>query len=151
VILPATRIGTEGVIAVNTLRIAAPTLLIAAVLAVAALDANAQGARPDPAEVQQRIEQAKTRLNLTPDQQAKLRPVMEERARKMKAIRDKHAGDTSRSAKRAMFKEARPVQQEYEAQVKAILTEPQFKEWEEMRSEARAAMREQYRNKQSSE
>jgi Spy/CpxP family protein refolding chaperone len=128
------------------LRFAVITLFFAACV----LDASAQSARPDPQAVAQRIEQAKERLNLTPEQEAQLRPVMEERVRKLQEIRGRYAGDNSRKARRGMMKEARPVQEDYETKVKAILTEPQIAEWETMRKEARNEMKERYRNNQSS-
>lgn len=137
--------------AVRTIHEIAAVAVIAVGMAAFAVDVAAQPAGPDPELVAQRIEQAKARLNLTPEQEAQLRPAMEERARRMKEIRDKHAGDTSHKARREMLREARPVQEEYEAKVKAILTEPQFEEWEQMRKEARQQMREQYGNKRGSE
>ena len=55
------------------------------------------------------IEEAKSRLKLTPEQKPQLKPIVEDRNQKLKAIRDKYAGDSSRRAKRAMFKEAQPI------------------------------------------
>ncbi len=112
-------------------------LLAAGVLVAAARPAFTVEAMSS--EVAQRIAEAKTRLQLTPEQEAQLRPLIEERNQKLKAIRDRHAGDTSRSAKRAMFKEAKPVQTDYETKVRGILTDEQEKEWEAMRKEALAA------------
>ncbi len=103
-------------------------------------------ATPDTEVVQAVMEEAKARLKLTPDQEVQLKPVIEERTVKLKAIREKHAGDSSRSAKRAMFKEARPVMDEYQQNVRAILTDEQETEWEKMRDEARKRLKEQYRN-----
>ncbi len=118
-------------------------LLAAGVLVAAARPAIAADALSP--EAAQRLAEAKARLNLTPEQEAQLRPLVEERNQKLKAIRDRHAGDTSRSAKRAMFQEAKPVQADYEAKVRAILTDEQEKEWEAMRKEAMQRMREQHR------
>jgi hypothetical protein len=43
----------------------------------------------------------------------------------------------------AMFREARPVQEAYEKKVRGILNESQIEEWEKMRKEAKARIREQ--------
>ena len=101
---------------------------------------------PDPEVVRAALEEAKARLKLTPEQEAQLKPVIEDRTIKLKAIKEKHAGDTSRSAKRAMFKEARPVMDDYQQKVRAILTGEQEAEWEKMRDEARTHLKEQYRS-----
>jgi class 3 adenylate cyclase len=116
------------------------------VLAGSAWPVHAQATPPDSAQVEARMQEAKARLNLTPDQEAQLKPVMQERAQKMKGIRDKYAGDSSRKAKRAMFKEARPVQEDYERKVRAILTDSQEAEWKKMREEARQQMKERHRS-----
>jgi len=51
----------------------------------------------------------------------------------------------------AMFRDAKPIQQEYEKQVRAILTDEQEAEWEAMRKEAAQRMRERYRAGQAPE
>src|SRR5262245_21473023 len=100
---------------------------VAALVVVATTQAQdaAQGVSP---EITQRILEAKSRLGLTPSQEGKLQPLVEERNQKLKAIRDKYAGDTSRGAQRSMLQEAKPVQADYDTKVRAILTDPQEKE-----------------------
>ncbi|MBM4218585.1 MAG: hypothetical protein FJ171_02915 [Gammaproteobacteria bacterium] len=63
----------------------------------------------------------------------------------MKAIREKHAGDESRTDRRVMYHEARPVADEYQEKVRAILDDEQEAEWEKMRAEARERLKERYR------
>jgi hypothetical protein len=99
----------------------------------------------DPASFQTAIAEAKERLKLTPEQEAQLKPLIEERAAKLKAIRDKHAGDDSRRARRDMYREARPVADEYQEKVRAILNDEQEAEWEKMRAEAREQLKERHR------
>jgi hypothetical protein len=123
---------------------------------VAALVLVATAQAQDPvqgvsAEITERVLEAKSRLGLTPRQEDKLQPLVEERNQKLKAIRDKYAGDTSRAARRSMFREAKPVQADYDTKVRAILTGPQEKEWEAMRKEAAQRMVERYRSGQSPE
>ena len=66
-------------------------------------EAASQAAPHDIAAVQAAIAEAKARLNLTPAQEAQLKPLIEERTTRLKSIRDKHAGDDSRRAKREMW------------------------------------------------
>ena len=107
--------------------------------------AQSESATPDAARLQAVIAEAKARLKLTPEQEAKLRPLVEERTAKLKAIRDKHAGDDSRRARRAMYREARPVLDDYQEKVREILTPEQEAEWKKMRAEARERLKERYR------
>jgi len=111
---------------------------------------QALAAEVDTAQMQVRLQtalqEAKSRLNLTPEQVALLEPAFRERNAAIMAIRDKHAGDTSRSARMSMFREARPVEQAYEKKVRGILNESQVEEWEKMRKEAKARIKEQARS-----
>lgn len=107
--------------------------------------ATPESPQVDPATVQAAVDDAKARLKLTPEQEAQLKPLMEERAVKLKAIRDKHAGDDSRRARREMYREARPVAEDYQAKVRAILNDEQEAEWEKMRTEGRERLKERYR------
>jgi hypothetical protein len=99
----------------------------------------------DADTVQAALDEARARLRLTPEQEAAMKPLMEERAAKLKAIRDRHAGDDSRRARRDMFREARPVMDEYQAKVRTLLDEAQEAEWDKMRAEARERLKERYR------
>ena len=110
--------------------------------------AASQEPQVDPATVQAAIAEAKARLELTPEQEAQLKPLIEERAARLKAIRDKHAGDDSRRARRDMYREARPVAEDYQAKVRAILDDGQEAEWDKMRAEARERLKERYREGQ---
>ncbi len=114
-------------------------------LALSTTATGSETSQVDPAVIQAAITEAKARLKLTPEQEAELKPLIEERTAKLKAIRDKHAGDDSRRAKRAMYNEARPVMDDYQEKVRAILTDEQEAEWEKMRAEARERLKERYR------
>ncbi len=114
-------------------------------LALSVTTAWSETPQADPAVIQAAITEAKARLKLTPEQEAQLKPLIEERTAKLKAIRDKHAGDDSRRAKRAMYSEARPVLDDYQEKVRTILTDEQEVEWEKMRAEARERLKDRYR------
>jgi len=120
--------------------------LIAVMAMVGAGIALAQAPAADPAAIQATIEEAKARLKLSPEQETQLKPLVQDRNQKLKAIRDKYAGDKSRRAKRAMFKEAQPIVDNYQARVRTILDDPQEAEWEKMRAEAKERLKEQYKS-----
>ena len=117
----------------------------AILLASASFGVAAQQPAVDPAAIQAALQEARARLQLTPDQEAQLKPLIQERNEALKAIRDKHAGDDSRRARRAMFREAKPVVENYQARVRTILNDAQYDEWEKMRAEARERLKEQYK------
>lgn len=122
---------------------------IQAVVATAALlgavSALAQAPQGDTAAVQAMVEEAKARLNLTPEQETQIKPLMQRRNEALKAIRDKYAGENSRRARRAMFQEAQPVVENYHARLRTILNDAQYAEWEKMRDEARDRLKRQYK------
>jgi hypothetical protein len=96
---------------------------------------------PSAEEIQHRLEAAKARLNLTPEQEQRLRPIVEEEAKELRAIQQQYGGTTSRQDKRMALQEARAVQKESRAKLEGILTREQMSEWDEIRSEARARFR----------
>jgi hypothetical protein len=120
----------------------------ASVVLLTAIGATAGAQAVDPADVQAALEEARVRLGLSAEQEAALKPIFAERNARLKAIRDKHAGDDSRRARRKMFKDARPVMDDYQARVRAILDDSQEAEWEKMRAEAKARLKEQYKANQ---
>ena len=126
----------------NGIRAAAAAVF--ATIAVSGQSAHAQP--PDPAALEA-VELARARLGLTPEQESQLKPLVQERNQELKAIRDKYAGDDSRRARRAMFKEAEPVVENYQARVRTILNDAQYAEWEKMRAEARERLKAEYKRK----
>jgi len=119
--------------------------IFATVALLGAMSVLAQAPQVDPAEVLAAVEEAKARLQLTPEQEVQLKSLMQERNASLKAIRDRYAGDDSRRARRAMFQEARPVVENYQARVRTILNDTQYAEWEKMRDEARERLKDQYK------
>ena len=117
---------------------------LSAALAAAAAAAQQPQEEVSPA-LQAAVEEAKARLKLTPEQEAQLKVLRQECNEALKAIRDRHAGDRSRRARRAMFREAEPVIENYQARVRTILDDSQNAEWEKMRAEARDRLKERYK------
>jgi gas vesicle protein len=105
---------------------------------------HAQGTR-QPArspEVQQRIAQAKQRLQLTPEQETKLRALLQEEAQKLRAIRDKYANDTTLQGRGARSRELQAVQEDLRGKLQTVLSPAQLDEWDRMAAERRAQARE---------
>jgi len=94
------------------------------------------------AAAQQRLAQARERLQLSPEQENRLRALMQQEGQKLRVIRDKYAGDTSLRARGARSREARAVQEDFRAQLQDLLSPAQLDEWDRMAAEARAQARE---------
>jgi hypothetical protein len=127
----------------NGVRAATAAILVA--LAGVSAGAVAQQQAADPAALQAAFEEARARLKLTPEQEMQIKTLMQRRNEALKAIRDKYAGEDSRRARRAMFKEAQPVVENYLARVRTILDDAQYAEWEKIRDEARERLKQQYK------
>jgi hypothetical protein len=104
--------------------------------------AHAQGAAARSPEVQQRIAQAKQRLQLTPQQETQLRAILQEEAQKLRAIRDKYANDSTLQGRGARSRELQTVQEDLHAKLQGVLSPAQFDEWDRMAAERRAQARE---------
>jgi hypothetical protein len=116
------------------------TLIFATLLTFAGLTAQAQDPAPPPAA---RLEQLQKRLNLSEDQQSKIRPILIEEAMKLQDIRAKYEGQTSRRSRLKMLRDLRDVQQNLDKRITPILTKEQRIEWKKIREERREEFREE--------
>jgi hypothetical protein len=118
-------------------------------LASGATVACAQGAETvAPAEgSQMAIEEMRSRLALTPEQEAKISPLVEERNAKLKALRESSDPNGSRREKLGMLKQARGIQQDFVKQVEPLLSKEQKKEWAAMRDEMKETAKARLREK----
>ena len=133
-------------------RILPTALLTGALLVGLAPVAQAHGPEGDPgARIEKHMQMAAERLKLSDAQKQQLQPVIEEHVAQVKAIRDKYPPETPREQKRQMYDEMKAVREDYDAKVKAVLTEEQQQEWEKMRSERRDRMREHKREREAQE
>jgi hypothetical protein len=127
--------------------------MAAAMLAVFALSGTvqlaqaAEGARSNSEAAQLAMGQLRERLELTPDQEARIAPLVQARNQKLKALRDSMDAGASRREKRGALKQARAIQSEFVSKVEPLLTDPQKKEWEAIRQEMRDEMMKRYRNR----
>jgi hypothetical protein len=116
----------------------------AALLASSALHA---ADTPEP-PAQATMEQLKSRLNLTPEQEAKIAPLAEQRRTQMEAVRTKMQSAASRREKGNAMREAKQIQDEYVKAVEPLLTSDQKAEWKKIRDESKAELKERWRNRQ---
>ena len=98
---------------------------------------------------EQRLGEMKQRLQLTPEQETQIKPLLEARRAKMDEIRGKYSGDTSRRAKRSMAREARTAAEEFNKQLATILSDEQKAEWEKIREETRAKVKKEMQERKA--
>lgn len=111
--------------------LAASLLGAALTFSVAAQDA------PAGHKGHKRIAEMQERLKLTPDQSAKIQPILQEQRTKMQALRaEAKSGD-----KAELRAKMQAIHQETSAQLKSILSEEQMAEWTKLQSERRGKMR----------
>jgi hypothetical protein len=120
-------------------------------LAVAALAISNLSQAAAPSQQPLNIEELRSRLNLTPEQQAKIAPLAEQRRAKLQDIQSKLSSASSRRDKLGLMKEAKQVQDEFVGDVEPLLTADQQAEWQKIREEVRAQMRERVRNRQQTQ
>jgi periplasmic protein CpxP/Spy len=93
-------------------------------------DKPAQGQRP--ARFRERMQNAVKELELSDEQKARLKPLWQEQAQKLRQLRQ----DKSLSAqeKKAQLKD---LQKDFEPKLKEVLTDQQFEKWQKQQEEAR--------------
>lgn len=96
------------------------------------------------------IDVVRNRLNLTPEQQAILAPLFQQRGSQLQELRTRLEQATSRQEKRTLMREAKQQGDEFNKQVEAVLDVGQKQEWRELRSETREKVRERIEEKRES-
>jgi DNA-binding MarR family transcriptional regulator len=99
--------------------------------------------------VQQRIAEMKERLELTPAQEAALKPIVESHVAKLREIRSRLGSEPTRAQKREAAGQLRELGGEFSKQVQAQLTPEQQAEWKKLREENRDRMHEQIRKRRA--
>jgi hypothetical protein len=117
-------------------------LFLSLLLVPAFLQGRAQDAPAKPQAFQDRIEQLKVRLQLTPEQVEQVRPVLAEEVRQLQAIREKYdSGEGKRRTRIKMGREMRGVRDAADEKLRRILSKRQMDELKAMRKEARDQFR----------
>lgn len=124
------------------------TKLAAMMLALALVSPTAAQQKPqEPSDrVQQRLEEVKARLELTPEQMEQLRPVLADEAQKLRALRDKYAdGSASRRSRRNMARELKSIRSDTDERLKRILSTQQMEQLKDLREQWREEFRDRAR------
>ncbi|HEY0457078.1 MAG TPA: hypothetical protein VGE41_11935 [Verrucomicrobiae bacterium] len=111
------------------------TLAIAIPFSVSAADnpdkTEAKPERPRVAQLQEQLKRVATELNLTDEQKAKIRPIVEEEFKKIRDVRqDQNLSRQERLARN------REIRKETSEKIKPILTAEQTEKWEKIRANA---------------
>jgi protein CpxP len=85
--------------------------------------------------VDDQLKHLSAKLNLSDDQQAKLKPILEDQRKQMEQIHN----DTSLS-REDQFSKMRELRQNSDTQIKSVLNEEQQKNFDKMREEQRGRM-----------
>ena len=87
-------------------------------------------------------ERMSTRLGLSADQKAKIQALNLEKARKMSAFKERRANDRKKAVE-----EAKAYKQDWDKELKTILTTEQYTEWQKQKAEKKASHRDKKRQR----
>jgi len=127
--------------------------LMASILSVGALLSSLAGAQsrgrvPPGKNADQILSDMKSRLNLTDEQEAKIRPIIEEQIKKRNALIEKYQGQ-GRQGRESLRSEMQALGKSTEDQLQPILTKEQMGNYQKMQEEERQNMRKGYRGRRS--
>jgi len=94
------------------------------------------------------IDVVRNRLHLTPEQEAKLRPMFRQREQQLYDTRAKLESAASSDAKRQVMKTAKADAQAFNTQVEGVLDASQKGAWRDLRDETREKVKERYERQQ---
>ena len=93
----------------------------------------------------------RSRLSLTPEQEAQLTPLFERRKGELKKTRERVEQSPSRQEKRAALRDAKQQGDAFNAEVEKILNSQQKTQWHELRKETREKVRQQVEEKREAQ
>jgi Spy/CpxP family protein refolding chaperone len=113
--------------------------VLALALGVSAFAQGPGGGRGgDPKQmVERQITGMKERLNLTADQESKLRPILEDSATKMMAVREKYKPEPGQPPSKEMMDDMAKIRKETTEKIAGVLDADQMKKYEAMMAERR--------------
>lgn len=121
----------------HTHRFRLATALLAGILFTVAVPGRAA-----PLDAVPSIDVVRNRLSLTPEQQAKLAPMFQERGSQLQELRSRLEQASSRQDKRNIMRAAKQQAEQFNQQVEGVLDVRQKQEWRELRSQTREKVRE---------
>jgi hypothetical protein len=95
------------------------------------------------------LDTLRSRLELTPEQEAQLRPIFENRKAELQQTQLEFQTAATTQQKRAVLRNAKKAGDAFNSQVEALLTPSQKNEWREIRSQVREKARERIEEKRS--
>lgn len=99
-----------------------------------------------------RFENMKQALKLSPEQEAQIKPILAENAKKLSELRDKYQGQTADPQKRIqMREEMQVIRKDTDDRIAKVLTASQLEEWTKLRTANREQMRQQAREQMGPE
>lgn len=93
------------------------------------------------------MEELSTRLSLTPEQQALIGPLLEERNRSIQTLVEGLDATSSRREQLQALRQARSIQEEFVSQVTPALTPEQAAEWKKLREEAQDKLEQAWKSR----
>ena len=129
-------------------------LLIVCILSVSPLlyslaVAQSRGRVPPSKNADQIVSDMKSRLNLTDEQEAKIRPIIEEQIKKRNVLIEKYQGQ-GRQGRESLRGEMQALGKSTEDQLQPILTKEQLGDYQKMQEEERQNIRKGSRGRRSS-
>jgi len=94
------------------------------------------------------IDVVRNRLHLTPEQEAKLRPMFQQREQQLYETRSKLEAAASSTGKREVLQAAKADARTFNEQVEGVLDASQKAEWRELRDETLDKVKERYERQQ---
>jgi hypothetical protein len=85
------------------------------------------------AQVKERLAKLSRYLKLTPQQTEQLKPIIQQEVVDLRALKDKHKGDTSHAGRERKAQEIQGVHEKYEPQINAVLTPEQQAQWKTLK------------------
>jgi hypothetical protein len=85
--------------------------------------------------VRQRLEEIKTRLNLTPAQVEQVRPILVDEVQQLRAVQEKYAKDQSAGYRLRMLRDLREVLNKTDEKYAKVLSKQQLEELKKIRQE----------------
>jgi hypothetical protein len=132
---------------VHPLRFRFSAALVAGLLFSGAMVSPSEAA---PMDSVPSLDVVRNRLSLTPDQEAKLAPLFQQRISQLQDLRARLEQTPSRQEKRTILRDAKQKAESFNAQVESVLDVSQKQEWREMRAETREKLKEKYQENRAS-
>jgi len=136
---------------VNYARRSRPGISIAAGILLCAILTSVPAVAQSVANMMPTLETVRSRLELTPEQDAQLRPIFENRQSELQQTQLQLQSATTPQQKRDVLRNSKKAGDSFNSQVESVLSPAQKNEWREIRSELREKAKERIEEKSSSQ